>query len=117
MKLLDQKNEYSSLEELEMFNPIILIGGLGNRYPLRLNEGTPGIDNSSYLDSLGFQQILLIDFTEIQSNEEILNQEQVLEDQLMFENTFKPKVFKMFKVQVQVKKIAVHLARDSYKTL
>ena len=35
------------------------------RFPLRLNEGTTGVDSCSYLESVGFVQIFLIDNIQI----------------------------------------------------
>lgn len=53
--LLDQSNTH------DLLNPIALLPGMGLRVPLRLNDGTL-LDNCSYLESLGFCQILLVDY-------------------------------------------------------
>lgn len=42
------------------------------RAPLRLNEGTPGLTNCTYLESLGFTQIFLADSVEVKVDQEIL---------------------------------------------
>ena len=38
----------------EQYNPTLLMAGMGCRYPLRINSGTPEVSSCTYLESLGF---------------------------------------------------------------
>jgi hypothetical protein len=54
--LLDQSQNTTAV-----LNPVAMVPGMGQRVPLRINDGTL-LDNCSYLESLGFCQIVLVDY-------------------------------------------------------
>lgn len=105
------------------------------RAPLRLNEGTPGLTNCTYLESLGFTQIFLADFVEVKVDQEILKYNTrnhtvpaALNDDIgsQYDTAYdlrKPKEAKKFKtfgkfrVQTNFKKVSLYLTKDSNKTL
>lgn len=97
---------------------------------MHLIEGTPGLTNCTFLESLGFSQVFLVDFFEIKLdlhndkyNTYGFEEHTPIDDQESFATAyplgpqFKAKSFKKFKVTTNIKKASLYFAKDSFKTL
>ena len=114
----------------DYLNPVVLIGGLKGRPPLRLNDGCE-ISTCSYLNSLGFAEILMIDNFKLQFDEQTLinlkkqrQQDQLNEDEFdefMTIMQSSPEVsistLKQRKLDMNVRHVILHLAKDSLDAL
>ena len=110
MNVLDQ-----SLSTEELLNPLTLVPGLKaqgedseivERPSLRLNEPTPGISIVSYLSSLGFSQVFLLDYSDLSI--EATGIDYIDKSKKKFEKV---------KVQANSKKVLIYLTRDSIAAL
>lgn len=110
VNVLDQ-----SLSTEELLNPLALVPGLKaqgedseivERPPLRLNEPTPGISIVSYLSSLGFSQVFLLDYSDLSIDATDID----------YIDASKKK-FEQVKVQANSKKVLIYLTRDSIAAL